>query len=200
MNENTLTTFEFIYSKNQDKQRLAFVGEHANTLFEMVKHVLNQYHKKADYIAENELSNFQSLNFTNAPLIILSQPKSTAGLVAFKPHLMVVTNILEKNEVMAISTIADSLPKSGILIVDDRDSLATIAKKERTDVLTISFKNYTHTTDGEIVTLLTSTNEKFPIKISGEENLRCIAAAKETLKRIGISSGQFYRAIATFAR
>lgn len=198
MNENRINPWEFIYSKNEDKQRLAFVGEQASTVFEMVKHVLNRYHRKADYIAENELSNYQLLNYTNAPLLILSQRKSSADLVALKPHLMVVTNVLEKNELTAIVKVADSLPKSGILIVDDREPLSTIAKKERPDVLTISFKNYTHTADGEIVALLTSTNEKFPIKISGEENLRCITAAKETLKRIGISSGQFYRAIATF--
>jgi hypothetical protein len=41
--------------------------------------------------------------------------------------------------------------------------------------------------------LISSTNEKFPIALKTEMELKCISATRELLKKIGISSGQFYK-------
>jgi UDP-N-acetylmuramate: L-alanyl-gamma-D-glutamyl-meso-diaminopimelate ligase len=198
MNEHTNKAFEYIYSKNQDKQRIAIVGQHATMVFQMVKHVLNQHHKKADFLTDSELTNYESRSFTNAPVIIINPSGLNSNLAYFKAHLLVVTNLSEKSELPVAESVANTLPKSGILIIDDRDALLGISKKERSDVLTITFKPYNHLNGNEGVTLITSTNERVNVNLSGEENLRCISAAKEIVKRIGISSGQFYRAITTF--
>ncbi len=194
MNPNTSNPFEFIYTQNQDKQRIAIVGEQALTIFNMVKYVLKVYAKKADYVTDDQLSTIEHQKFTDAPVLIVMSNQPTEGLLSLQFHVLIVT----KFDMVILNNLADSLPKSGILICDDREPAASVAKKERADVLTISFKAYTHSTEREGVTLITSTNEKFPVKVKGEENLRCITAAKEIVKRIGVSSGQFYRAITEF--
>jgi hypothetical protein len=186
--------FEFIYSQNQDKQRIAIVGEQARTIFNMVKYVLNVYAKKADYVIGNQLVTIDQVKFTDAPVLVVTSNQPTEALLSLQFHALIVT----KFDLLILNKLADHLPKSGMLICDDRDPVASIAKKDRADVLIISFKAYPHSTDREGVSLITSTNEKFPIKVKGEENLRCITAAKEIVKRIGVSSGQFYRAITEF--
>jgi hypothetical protein len=50
--------------------------------------------------------------------------------------------------------------------------------------------------DGKTI-LVSSTGDKFPILLSGNQNLLLLAVAKDLLKKIGISSGQFYKAVAT---
>ncbi len=190
--------FEFIYSANQDKQRIAIVGEQGSVIFEMVKHVLKYQHKNTDYVTDGQLTTYTSLTFTDAPVLIVLCAQPLASLLLLQSHVLIISNSLAKNDLSALNQLIDSLPKSGILIADDREPIMSLTKKERSDILTINFRAYTHKIEQEEVILITSTNEKFPLKIKGDENLRNITASKETLKRIGVSSGQFYRAIANF--
>ena len=198
MSEFTTKALSAIYHKNIDKQRIVLIGGHSETIFKMVKHVLGQYGKKADYLTTNEINTAEPIEFTSAPLLLFNHPQPDNDVIQLNPHFIILSNPLDKSESQLVNSIIDSLPKSGILIADDREPVAAIAKKERADVVTVNFKEYPHTSTNEGVSLITSTNEKFMIKISGVENLRCISAAKETVKRIGVSSGQFYRAITTF--
>ncbi len=47
--------------------------------------------------------------------------------------------------------------------------------------------------DGHEV-LLSSEKKKIPLKISGKHNLQSISAAKEVVKKIGVTSEMFYQA------
>jgi hypothetical protein len=60
-------------------------------------------------------------------------------------------------------------------------------------VQAIAYSAYKHELKDGATILITSTNEKFPIALSTEMELKCIGATRELLKKIGISSGQFYR-------
>jgi UDP-N-acetylmuramate: L-alanyl-gamma-D-glutamyl-meso-diaminopimelate ligase len=190
--------FAHIYLGNIDKQRIVICGHHAHTIFEMVRHVLNHYQKKADYLIDDQLINTGTLNFTDATLLIVRHPKPIREINQLNAHVLILSQLSDNSELSIANALADALPKSGILIADEREPVAQIAKKERVDVLTISYKVYNHIVNNQDIILITSTNEKVTVKVKGEEPLRCVGAAKETLKRIGISSGQFYRAIATF--
>ena len=95
--------------------------------------------------------------------------------------------------------LADSTPKSGGIFFDDTDELAkSIAKKERADVTVIPFSVPKHEMKDGTATLISSTNEKVTTHLTSTEDLKNCNAAKEFVKKIGITSGQFYKAISTF--
>jgi UDP-N-acetylmuramate: L-alanyl-gamma-D-glutamyl-meso-diaminopimelate ligase len=198
MNIDTLSREEFVFAQNIDKQRIIVIGDESSTIVAMINHVLKFHGKAIDFIPEELLLSARPLQFTEAPVLLLQSNKPRKETLSLMVHIALISKSFEKNELELLSAIADNLPKSGILIVDDREPVTSLSKKERQDVLAISYSIYSNKIENGVVNLITSSNEKFPIKIAGEENLRNISAAKETLKRIGISSGQFYRAIATF--
>jgi UDP-N-acetylmuramate: L-alanyl-gamma-D-glutamyl-meso-diaminopimelate ligase len=73
-----------------------------------------------------------------------------------------------------------------------------IGKKERPDVLEISYKSHPHVTDSHGQFYLTSNKEKYPIKVFGSHNYQNISGAREVLKKLGITTEQFYQAISSF--
>jgi UDP-N-acetylmuramate: L-alanyl-gamma-D-glutamyl-meso-diaminopimelate ligase len=65
-------------------------------------------------------------------------------------------------------------------------------------LLEVPYKSHAHTSDNNNQFFLTNGKERYPIKIFGSHNFQNISAAKELLKKIGISSEQFFEAIPTF--
>ena len=93
---------------------------------------------------------------------------------------------------------ADQTPKGGILIYCELDPLCMmIGKKERTDVQGISYKAHPHRIQDGVV-YLTDGADKYPINVFGTHNLQNINAAKELVKKLGVTPAQFYEAIQTF--
>ena len=76
--------------------------------------------------------------------------------------------------------------------------LATLSNKDLPDVLLVPYKTHTSTNESGQELLLTSDKERVQLKITGKYNLQNISAAKEALKRIGITSDMFYQAIPSF--
>lgn len=184
-----------LYQQSIDKQRIVITGQGNAVIGAVVRHVLTQHKRKFDYVG-----NGQAGLLTDAPVLIIEAPVSPE-LLDYKHHLGVLSRVEQANseELHWLERFANATPKSGILIYADSDSkIKAIATKERADVLTIPFKTYAHEIQQGKTLLTASTQEKFPISLSGDLHLQYLSAAKEVLKKIGISSGQFYEAITTF--
>ena len=75
--------------------------------------------------------------------------------------------------------------------------VSVVGNKQRADVTNVPYKAHSHVVENG-QEFLTNGTERIPIKIFGNHNLQNINGAKELLKKIGISTEQFYKAIQTF--
>jgi UDP-N-acetylmuramate: L-alanyl-gamma-D-glutamyl-meso-diaminopimelate ligase len=189
-----------VYRQSEDKQRVVITGNQAMTITAMVIHVLRNNHRDFDYVTSRPSNGSGPVKMSDAPLVIIEESKKPYALAPlYHHHIGLISSIDSfEEEIINVTRFADATPKAGILIFSELDPVGTIGKKQRADVTAIPYSRYLHKDENGKVTLITSTNEHFPIKISGEQNLQSISAAKEVLKKIGITSGQFYRSIGSF--
>lgn len=209
---------EYIYQRSQDKQRIVVAGSHGKTtITAMIIHVLNFYKRKFDYVIGARVPGVEyTVRLTDdAPIIViegdeyLSSPLDpTPKFLRYQHHIGIISGIAwdhanvfpsEEEYVKQFDLFADQTPKGGILIYCEQDPMALmIGKKERTDVSEITYKSHPQTSDNNGQFFITNGKEKYPVKIFGSHNFQNLSAAKEALKKIGISQEQFFEAIVTF--
>ena len=158
----------------------------------MIAFVLKQSGRKFD------LSTSASEQISDGATIVIEANGDPGSLTQYQHHILIFSQ-LPAAEKEIYSALADNTPKSGGIFFDDTDELAkSIAKKERADVTVIPFTVPKHEMKGGTATLVSSTNEKVATQLTSTEDLKNCNAAKEFLKRIGITSGQFYKTISSF--
>jgi len=207
---------EFIYEHSKDKQRIVIAGSHGKTtITAIVIHVLNYFNRKFDYVIGARVKGIEhTVKLSDAPIIVIegdeylsSALDPTSKFLRYKHHIGLISGIAwdhanvfqeEEEYVKQFDLFADETPKGGILIYCEQDSLALIiGKKERSDVQAISYKSHPHTADnGQYY--LTNNKERYLVKIFGSHNFQNISAAKEILKKIGITPERFFEAIPSF--
>lgn len=207
---------DFIYEHSRDKQRIVIAGSHGKTtITAIVMHVLHYHKRKFDYVAGAKVNGIENtVRLSDAPVIVIegdeylsSALDPTPKFLRYQHHIGVISGIAwdhanvfpnEEEYVKQFDLFADQTPKGGMLIYCEQDPMnLMIAKKERTDVLSLPYKTHSHTEENHQF-FLTNAKERYPIKIFGTHNLQNIAAAKELLKRIGISTDMFFEAITSF--
>ncbi len=208
---------EFIYNQSIDKQRIVICGSHGKTtITALIIHVLSFHHRKFDFVLgarQNGMEN--SVKLSDAPIIIIegdeylsSALDRTAKFLKYKHHIAVISGIAwDHANVFPTKTdynkqfelLADETPKCGTLIYNTEDQLVeTIGKIERPDVQAIPYKTHDHVLENGVVYLTNSGKDRTPIQLFGKHNLQNISAAKEVLKKIGITNDQFYEALPSF--
>lgn len=181
-----------IYQQCLDKQRIIFVGEGSGLIIRMVQHVLKFHNRKFDSILPGQLPVIQA----DSPLIII---EAIDQLLDYKHHIVVFSDVGSSDDLKLFEQLASATPKGGTLLYPDLNAaLKSIYSKERTDVQSIPYTRYKHELKDGKVALISSTGERFPLNFGGDKNLEYVGAAKELVKKIGISSGQFYKAISTY--
>lgn len=181
-----------IYQQSLDKQRIILVGEGSDLITALVTHVLKFHHRRFDLVAAGE----PPVLSTTSPIIII---QATDQLLDYKHHIAILTEAGSEGDVKLFEQLADATPKGGTLIYPEfQPALKQIGSKEMTDVQAIAYNKIKHEgKEGETL-LVSSTREKFPVALHTDRQLTYAGAAKELLKKIGISSGQFYRGISTY--
>ncbi|MBX2916804.1 MAG: hypothetical protein KF856_16165 [Cyclobacteriaceae bacterium] len=180
-----------IYQQSIDKQRVIITGGQSGLITNMVRHVLTSNQRKYDFFSDGQLESF----LTDAPVLIIEAQHQLAD---YHHHILLLTDN-PTGELKELEKIADATPKGGIIIYPELNKeLKALATRERPDVQVIPYNIYKHEKQQNKTILITSTNEKFPIALNTTNELACVGAARELLKKIGISSGQFYRAVSTF--
>ena len=188
-------TPEYIFSQSTDKQRIVLIGTEARTITAMVTHVLRLYHRDFDLVLSTPVS---SVKLSVAPVILIEKSgRPTEALLKYNHHIGVITNMLPNDESI-ITRFADATPKGGTLLYAETEDLARICKKERPDVTAMACAKFPHVIENNKLILLSSAKERFVVKISGDRNLFNFSIAKEVLKKIGITSEQFYQSMISF--
>lgn len=185
-------TAKEIYNQSPDKQRIIVVGEGGALITSLIIHVLNFYKRKFDYcVPEQE----PVLNSNHAVIII----HGVDQLTDYKHHIAILSTISSNQNSKDFERLADATPKGGtILYPESNSTLKQIGSRERIDIQSIAYSKLKYETKNGKTILISSTNEKFPIAFSGDQTMEYLSAAKELLKKIGISSGQFYKAIVAY--
>lgn len=185
-------TAENIYQQSLDKQRIILVGEGSGLITSMVIHVLKFHQRKFDVISPGlpiSLSPY-------SPIIIIH---ATDQLLDYNHHIAILSEAGSDEDVKLFEKLADATPKGGTIIYPDfQASLKLIGTKERTDVQAITYGKFKHERKEGETLLISSTGERTPVALNTDRQLEYVSAAKELLKKIGISSGQFYRGISTY--
>jgi UDP-N-acetylmuramate: L-alanyl-gamma-D-glutamyl-meso-diaminopimelate ligase len=214
----TIRSFpDFIYENSRDKQRVVIAGSHGKTtITAIIIHVLNYFNRRFDYVIGAKVKGIDyTVRLSDAPVIIiegdeyLSSPLDpTPKFLRYQHHVGLISGIAwdhanvfptEEDYVKQFDLFADQTPKGGILIYCEQDSMALmIGKKERPDVLEISYKSHSHAADNNGHFFLNNGKERVPIRVFGSHNFQNISGAKEVLKKIGITNEQFFEAISTF--
>lgn len=208
---------DYIFEQSKDKQRIVIAGSHGKTtITAMIIHVLNFHKREFDYVIGAQVAGLENnVKLSDASVIIIegdeyltSSLDPVPKFLKYKHHIGVVSGVAwdhanvfptQENYIQQFNLFADATPKAGILIYCESDPIAAkICSKERADVTAIPYKIHGHATENGKQILVSSTNEKFPLEIFGDHNLLNLSAAKEVLKKIGITSSKFYGAMQSF--
>ncbi|HEY9487825.1 MAG TPA: Mur ligase family protein, partial [Chryseosolibacter sp.] len=157
---------DYIYERSKDKQRIVIAGSHGKTtITAIIIHVLAACNRKFDYVIGARVKGIaQTVKLSDAPIIIIegdeylsSALDPTPKFLKYHHHIGLISGIAwdhanvfptEEEYVKQFDVFADQTPKGGTLIYCEQDSMSLIiGKKERTDVLGITYKSHPHTSD-----------------------------------------------------
>lgn len=209
---------EFIYQQSQQKQRVVIAGSHGKTtITAMILHVLTYHNRLFDYWIGEPVNGIDiTVRLSqNAPIIVVEGDEyasapvdSRPTFLQYHPHIALISGIAWdhvnlyptwEEYVDQFESLAEAMPKAGILVFDESDDmLDIIGQKERSDITKIPYIPHpADTIDGK-THLRTKQGKHIPIHLFGEHNLKNIAGAITVCDRIGITDDQFYEAIPTF--
>lgn len=193
-----------------DKQRIVFAGaEGGDFTADVCRHVLHHCRRTCDFIV-NGVAVEQSID---APLaLIVAQESITESgqpdFLTYRHHIGVITTIAYKSGkgfsseeayIRQYDQFADATPKGGLLVYSELDAVASVlCNKERPDVSYLPFKAHPHAEDNGNHFLVTSQRERIPVIMRSRKDLLWFSAAREILKKLGITPEQYFSAIPTF--
>lgn len=208
---------EFIHLECRNKHRVVVTGSHGKTMISLlILHVLH-YHKRAfDYVLGRPIPGVRdSIQLTEAPVVIIEAQDGPAScldpttiFLKYQHHIGIISGIewfsshsfsSKEEYARQFALFEKATPKGGVLIYFDLEPVvAVLAKEHLPDVLYIPYKTHPSQVDGGTEYLIESSAERHPVKLSGKHNMQNISAAKETLKKLGITTPMFYEAIQHF--
>lgn len=209
---------EYIYKESLSKTRVVIGGSHGKTTTtSMIMHVLRSLGKSFDYLVGAKLQGFnQSVDITNAPVIICEGDEYPASIVEKRPkfhflfpHIAVITGIAWdhinvfptfENYLEQFRIFINKIESGGVLIYNETDeTLASLVTAiDRQD---ISYQPYgvpKHAIENGI-TKLEIEEEQTDLKVFGDHNLLNMHASYLVCRQLGISTADFLSAIAGFA-
>jgi UDP-N-acetylmuramate: L-alanyl-gamma-D-glutamyl-meso-diaminopimelate ligase len=208
---------EYIFKESMDKTRVVVGGSHGKTTTtSMIMHVLRELGKNFDYLVGARLQGFdQSVNITNAPVIVCEGDEYPASVVEKRPkfhflfpHIAVITGIAWDhinvfptfdNYLDQFRIFIDKIEKGGVLIYNDSDSILKelVETHARTDIRYLPYSVPKHIIENG-VTKVTIEGNVTELKVFGDHNLMNLNAAWLVCEQLGVSAKDFTRAIASF--
>ena len=210
---------EYIYQESKDKIRVAVGGSHGKTsTTAMIMHVLKNAGKDFDYLVGARLQGFdQSVNITNAPIIICEADEYPASAIEKRPkfhflfpHIAVITGIawdhinvfptfdfyLEQFKIFIVK-----IEANGMLIYNESDEVLKqlVEKNKRNDIRYQPYHLPTYFIEDGKTEVIIDGEKSDPLKVFGNHNLLNLHAAYLVCKELGVEAGAFIKAIADFA-
>lgn len=208
---------EYIYQESTNKKRIVVGGSHGKTTTtSMIMHVLKSLNKDFDYLVGAKLDGFnQSVNITNAPVIVCEGDEYPASVIEKKPkfhflfpHVAILTgiawdhiNVFPTFEFYLEQFIVfiNKIEKGGLLIYNESDAVLKnlVEQNQRTDIRYQPYQVPQNSiVDG--ITTVTIDGINKGLSVFGNHNLQNLYAAYFACKELGIMAEEFLNAIGNF--
>jgi UDP-N-acetylmuramate: L-alanyl-gamma-D-glutamyl-meso-diaminopimelate ligase len=208
---------EFIFEESKKKMRIVVGGSHGKTTTTaMIMHVLKAAGKDFDYLVGAHLQGFeQSVNITNAPLIVCEGDEYPASVLEKRPkfhflfpHIAVITgiawdhiNVFPTFELylQQFRIFIDKIEPGGCLIYNETDEvLKKLVQEHPSKVERIPYGIPSHEIErGRTIINIEGIEDE--LKVFGNHNLLNLHAAYFACKKVGIDSITFIEAMSSFA-
>ncbi|MGE0773146.1 MAG: Mur ligase domain-containing protein [Cyclobacteriaceae bacterium] len=190
-----LTVAQLIKSVTVDQQRIVISGKLKSLITSIVLFVLESFKRRFDHFANTSNDMDEAVKLNGNPLIIVEATSELGDLTDYHHHIAVISGGEDEK---TLEPFANASPKGGSLIFNAHDPVTNrIGSKERVDVNQIPFKVPPHEVrDGKVI--LTEPKEAVVVQLKGEDQLLALSGARELLKRIGITSDQFFSTIGDY--
>ncbi len=208
---------EFIYEQTKDQLRVVIGGSHGKTsITSMILHVLSKNNIDHNYMVGAQLDGFEcmvKLSKTSKIAVLegdeyLSSPiDRRPKFHLYHPNIAVISGIAWdhinvfptfENYVEQFKIFIEKVENNGVVVYYNGDKeLTQLINKVDSPIAKIPYEAYPHYIDDGITYLKTNEGHK-PIKIFGEHNLQNLNAAYNVCLELGVTSSDFFDAIATF--
>jgi UDP-N-acetylmuramate: L-alanyl-gamma-D-glutamyl-meso-diaminopimelate ligase len=208
---------EYIFHESRQKKRVVVGGSHGKTTTtSMIMHVLRKLDMDFDYLVGARLEGFdQSVNITNAPVIICEGDEYPASAIERKPkfhflfpHVAVITgiawdhiNVFPTFEFYLEQFIIfiNKIEEGGVLIYNASDPvLKQLVEENRREDIRYQPYGVPEHTIGNGKTSVTIDSVTGSLRVFGNHNLMNLLAAYYSCKELGVSATGFINAIASF--
>lgn len=190
-----------------DKQRIVFAGSNGGeTICKITAHVLDFHHRPFDLLIRGKM--VRQSDASPMALIIADESIHREGqpdFLTYQHHIGVIALIQysegkgfssEEAYIRQYDQFADATPKGGLLIYSEHDPVASVlCNKERPDVGYITFKSHPHQEENGNHFLTDPKAGKVSVQLKNRHDLPYFHAARELVKKLGVTSEQFYQAI-----
>jgi UDP-N-acetylmuramate: L-alanyl-gamma-D-glutamyl-meso-diaminopimelate ligase len=183
----------------------------------MVMHVLKYWEADFDYLVGAQIDGFDTnVKLTDrAPVIIIEGDEYLASRIHpiskflyYKPHVALISGIAwdhynvfpeYKSYVNQFKAFIESIEKNGTLIYNTEDTeVRRLATKTYPTI-----NKFPYHTPGYVIenhkTFINKDQKRFPVQVFGSHNLQNLQGARLICNELGISDGDFYRAIRDFS-
>jgi UDP-N-acetylmuramate: L-alanyl-gamma-D-glutamyl-meso-diaminopimelate ligase len=208
---------EYVYEVSKNKKRVVVAGSHGKTsITSMIMHVLKQQNIAFDYLVGAKLDGFaQSVQLSDAPLIILEGDEYPASVIEKKPkiffyhpHISVLSGIAwdhinvfptYDNYCSQFIQYLKGMSENAELYYNAEDPeveriVGLAADHLRSEAYTTHPFHYDDAT-----AILDTDKGSVPVSIFGRHNLLNLHAALKVCLSLGVTIDDFYKAIASFS-
>lgn len=204
----------FIYEQAKDKTRIVVAGSHGKTTTTaMIMHVMQQMNFDFDYLVGSSLKGFDlSVKLSNSPYMVIegdeylaSPLEMTSKFHYYHPDIAIITGIAwdHVNVFPTWELYVETFAK--FLREMDADSYAVLYKNDKTiqeiskqASCELSFYEAPNYIIRDEKCFVQANGSEFPLRVFGKHNLENLEAARKACEKIGISTTEFYKAMATF--
>jgi UDP-N-acetylmuramate: L-alanyl-gamma-D-glutamyl-meso-diaminopimelate ligase len=207
---------EYLYEQCKDKLRVVIAGSHGKTtVTAMVMHVLRLNGVDFDYMVGAQLAGFDTMvRLSNDAEIAVFEgdeyPSSALDLRPkfhlYCPHIALITGIAWDHinvfpdfdtYVEQFRLFTELIEPGGELFYDADDK---ILKRicENADCRTQAYSMHPHCLCNEKTFLVAEQEQTVEVPFFGQHNMQNVSAALHICRSLGITDGQFYKAIASF--
>lgn len=209
---------EYIFQQTRNKTRIVVCGSRgATNTTAMILHVLKSLKIDFDYMVNPDILGFENmikLTYDSRIAVLEGDENLTSDIYQkpkfhfYKPHIAVITGI-DKEQMNEFSSFEEFVEQFRIFIDQMEfqgrliyfagdDTLNQLAGEARRDLIAFPYNLDTFEIVGN-QTFIKTIKTKYPLSISGENNLQNLNAAKLACKQIGVSEHQFLTAMQSFS-
>ncbi len=209
---------EYLYEQSKHKKRVVVGGSHGKTtITAMILHVLQQASVETDYMVGAQLEGFDVMVKLSdrASVMVLEGDEYLTSPIdrrpkfhLYKPHVAIISgiawdhvNVFPTFEIYKeqFARFIDLIEPGGTLVYCHNDAAVcdVVEHNHRNDIVKQPY-DVPVAKVAEGATVLLTEQGDVPLKVFGRHNLLNLTAARMACNQLGVTDGQFYRAIQTF--